>query len=150
MKNWINLIGGSEPNLSFYIKLRGWLPRKENGPDLETDRALNIISSSDDYLLAFAGRFALPVLVFAAGRLAEFVFDVEFEVVFEVLFAELFEVVFDVLFAVEFDVVLATLLTLVFARVAFALAVLVFAASPQAMPKALTARTVESTITFFI
>jgi len=58
--------------------------------------------------------------------------------------------VFDVLLAVEFDVVLATLLTLVFARVAFALAVLVFAASPQAMPKALTARTVESTITFFI
>lgn len=98
------------------------------------------------FALALAGLFALAVLFAVA-------FEVEFEVVFEVVFEVEFEfeVVFEVVaFDVVFEVVLAVVF--VFALLAFALVAVLFAgaASPQAIPIAPRAITVERTKTFFI
>jgi hypothetical protein len=92
--------------------------------------------------------FVLTV-VFAGLLAAPLVVVVEFEVVVVVPLAFVVELlVVLVVDVVAFALVLTVALR--FVRFAFAFAVLVFAASPQAIPKALTARTVESTITFFI
>ncbi|MBK9162580.1 MAG: hypothetical protein IPM21_01445 [Acidobacteria bacterium] len=92
------------------------------------------------FVLALAGLFAFAVLF------AE-VFEVEFEVVFEVVFEVEFDVVFEL---VVFDVVFEVMFVL--ARFAFALVAVLFAgaASPQAIPIAPSAITVERAKTFFI
>lgn len=100
------------------------------------------------FALALAGLFALAVLFAVA-------FEVEFEVEFEVVFEVEFEVVFDVVFeVVAFDVVFEVVLAVVFvfALLAFALVAVLFAgaASPQAIPIAPSAITVERAKTFFI
>lgn len=90
--------------------------------------------------MVFAGLFAAPLVTVVEF---EVVVVVPFAFVLELLMVLVVDVV--VLFALVFTVALVIVrLALEFA------AVLVLAASPQAMPKALTARTVESTITFFI
>ena len=107
--------------------------------------AFRIFQREEAYFaLALAGLFALAVLFAVA-------FEVEFEVVFEVVFEVEFEVVFEVVaFDVVFEVVLAVVF--VFALLAFALVAVLFAgaASPQAIPIAPSAITVERAKTFFI
>lgn len=108
--------------------------------------------SRNDYGFLFAFALAVVFEVVLAG----FVVVVEFEVVVDVplafvvvlLVVFVVEVAFDVFAVLVTDVLLAAMLV---ARLALAFeALLAGAASPQAMPRALTARTVESTITFFM
>ena len=90
--------------------------------------------------------FALAELFAEAFEFDEFAFA-EFEVVLEVVFDVVVEFAFEV---VVFDVVLDVVVVL--ARFAFALFAVLFAgaASPQAIPIAPSAITVERAKTFFI
>jgi hypothetical protein len=98
-----------------------------------------------DYLLVFefAGLLALAALAAALAA---------FATAFAALAAALATVLAAFAAALAaFDVVFATLVTLVLVRLALVFAALLAgAASPQAIPRALRLRTVESTITFFI
>jgi fatty acid desaturase len=99
-----------------------------------------------DYLLVFefAGLLALAVLAAALAA---------FATAFAALAAALATVLaaFAAALAAVFEVVFETLVTLVLVRLALVFAALLAgAASPQAIPRALRPRTVESTITFFI
>jgi hypothetical protein len=103
-----------------------------------------------DYGFAFAGLLALAVLAAVLAALLALLATAfaALAAALATVFAALAAAFVAVVLAVEFALVTTAL---VFALFAFAFAALFAgAASPQAIPRALRPRTVESTITFFI